>query len=192
MKRTLYSLVALTCLAVVPSCASPTAESEDDSTESAVATDESALSTGFGLPFPAGRSYVITQGPFNGYSHGPPYNTHAIDFGMPIGATVVASGAGRIVYDGWFQNEIRVIIDHGNNRCTQYVHLNRSIHYVGQYVRRGEVLGESGATGNVSGPHLHWNMINCNNWTSREVVPTDELGRNYRVGTVARSTNSLR
>jgi murein DD-endopeptidase MepM/ murein hydrolase activator NlpD len=187
----LHILAVLTTVLGTASCAAP-ANEDDTSDPDDVAETESALGTGFGLPFPAGRSYKITQGPFNGYSHGPPYNQHAIDFGMPIGATVVASAAGTIVYDGWYGNEIRVIIDHGQNRCTQYVHLNRSIHYVGQRVRRGEVLGESGATGNVSGPHLHWNMINCNNWTSRAVVPTDELGTSYRVGTVARSSNYLR
>jgi hypothetical protein len=34
-------------------------------------------------------------------------------------------------------------------------------------------------------------MINCNNWTSREIVPTDERGTSYPVGAVVRSTNSL-
>lgn len=189
MKKSAYAVAALTTLLAAASCAAPA--SSDESPESDTETTASAASTGFGLPFPAGASYRITQGPNDGFSHVPPYNTHAVDFGMPVGATVVASGAGTVVYDGWFQNEIRVIIDHGSNRCTQYVHLNRSIHEVGQWVRRGEVLGESGQTGNVTGPHLHWNMINCNNWTSREVVPTDELGTNYPVGAIAVSANAL-
>lgn len=190
MHRPLYLLALLPCLVAFTGCASPT--EDEGASEPDVGETESALGTGFGLPFPAGRSYRIMQGPFNGFSHVAPYNQHAVDFGMPIGATVVASAAGTIVYDGWYGNEIRVIIDHGQNRCTQYVHLNRSIHYVGQHVRRGEVLGESGATGNVTGPHLHWNMINCNNWTSRAVVPTDELGTSYPVGAMATSTNYLR
>lgn len=183
-------VLGLTALLVVlPSCSGVAGEGEEESEE--VTGSEDALSTGFGLPFPAGAAYVITQGPFNGFSHVAPYNQHAVDFGMPIGSRVVASAAGRVVYDGWFQGEIRVILDHGGNRCTLYTHLNRSIHYVGQWVRRGEHLGESGATGRVTAPHLHWGMLNCNDWTSREIVPTDELGRSYPVGKVARSTNRL-
>lgn len=174
----LFSLLAVSCAA------------DEDSEESTEVT--SAIGTGFGLPFPAGAAYVVTQGPHNGFSHVAPYNQHAVDFGMPTGSPVVASAAGRIVYDGWFQGEIRVIIDHGQNRCTLYTHLNRSTHYVGQTVRRGEHLGESGATGRVTAPHLHWGMINCNNWTSRAVVPTDEMGTNYPVGALARSRNTLR
>ena len=181
----LHGLVCL--LFTVTSCAPPEPEEEGEP-----AASEDALSTGFGLPFPAGAAYRISQGPFGGYSHVAPYNQHAVDFAMPTGSRVVASAAGRVVYDGWFQGEIRVIIDHGNNRCTLYTHLNRSTHYVGNWVRRGEHLGESGATGRVSAPHLHWGMLNCNNWTSREIVPTDELGVTYRVGTVARSANYLR
>jgi murein DD-endopeptidase MepM/ murein hydrolase activator NlpD len=181
------TLFALTALLATSSCAAPAAE-EDEAT----ATDEAALSSGFGLPFPNGSAYVITQGPFNGFSHVPPYNQHGIDFGMPVGATVVASGAGTIRFEGWYGNEIKVVIDHGNNRCTTYAHMNATFINAGQYVRRGQVIGQSGATGNVTGPHLHWGMVNCNGWTSREIVPTDELGTSYVPGTVARSTNYLR
>lgn len=184
-------MTRLTCVAILvglatTSCAHETSEDE------MIDETESAVGTGFGLPFPAGAAYSITQGPFNGFSHVAPYNQHAVDFGMPTGSKVVASAAGRVVYDGWFQGEIRVIIDHGGNRCTLYTHLNRSIHYVGQYVRRGEHLGESGATGRVTAPHLHWGMLNCNNWTSRAIVPTDEMGTSYPVGAIARSRNVLR
>jgi murein DD-endopeptidase MepM/ murein hydrolase activator NlpD len=187
MTRSACSLV-LPLLALV-SCAPGEAIEEEETEETGEAQSE--IGTGFGLPFPAGAAYVVTQGPFNGFSHVAPYNQHAVDFGMPVGSRVVASAAGRVVYDGWFQGEIRVIIDHGQNRCTLYTHLNRSIHYVGQRVRRGEHLGESGATGRVTAPHLHWGMINCNDWTSRAIVPTDEMGTSYPVGAVARSKNRL-
>ena len=170
------------------SCA-PAGEAEETEDTSQV---ESAVGTGFGLPFPRGAAYVVTQGPFNGFSHVAPYNQHAVDFGMPIGAPVVASAAGRVAFEGWYAGEIKAIIDHGGNRCTLYTHLNRTIINVGQWVQRGQHIGDSGNTGRVTAPHLHWGMINCNNWTSREVVPTDEMGTNYPVGAVARSTNSLR
>ena len=188
--KRVFGLAAI--LFSVASCTAADADLDDTEDVEDTETTEDGLSTGFGLPFPAGAAYVISQGPHNGFSHVAPYNQHAVDFAMPIGAKVVASAAGRIVYDGWFQNEIRVIIDHGGNRCTLYTHLNRSTHYVGQRVRRGEHLGESGATGNVTAPHLHWGMINCNDWTSRAVVPTDELGTSYPAGKLARSKNKLK
>lgn len=187
MKTTSSIALLAGTLALLPSCALADRDDPEGAEEA-----EEALSTGFGLPFPAGAAYVISQGPNNGFSHVAPYNQHAVDFAMPTGSAVVASAAGRVVYDGWFQGEIRVILDHGGDRCTLYTHMNRSIHYVGQWVRRGEYLGESGATGRVTAPHLHWGMIRCSNWTSREIVPTDELGRTYRAGSVARSRNTLR
>jgi murein DD-endopeptidase MepM/ murein hydrolase activator NlpD len=174
------------------SCTAPYEARDGDGESEEVSTSESAFSTGFGLPFPAGAAYRITQGPQGNFSHAPPYNTYAIDFAMPIGAPVVASGAGRVVFEGWFNGEIKAIIDHGGNRCTLYTHLNRTIINVGQWVRRGEHIGDSGATGRVTAAHLHWDMINCNNWTSREIVPTDERGTSYPVGAVVQSTNSLR
>lgn len=184
-------IAALLLFASTTSC-SGAGDPSDGSDAEEVDDTEAAVSTGFGLPFPAGAAYVISQGPHNGFSHIAPYNQHAVDFDMPIGSRVVASAAGRVVYDGWFHGEIRVVIDHGGNRCTLYTHLNRSIHYPGDWVRRGEHLGESGATGRVTAPHLHWGMINCSDWTSRAIVPTDELGTSYRRGALARSKNRLR
>jgi murein DD-endopeptidase MepM/ murein hydrolase activator NlpD len=183
------SLSALVALLI--SCASCTAApSASDGEE--VARSESALDTGFGLPFPAGAAYTITQSPQNAFSHVPPYNTYAVDFAMPVGAAVVASGAGSIVSEGWFYGEIRVLIDHGGNRCTLYTHLNRTVINVGDWVQRGQYIGDSGATGNITGPHLHWDMVNCSDWTSREIVPTEELGTNYPTGTLAVSNNYQR
>jgi murein DD-endopeptidase MepM/ murein hydrolase activator NlpD len=183
------SLSALVALLI--SCASCTAApSASDGEE--VARSESALDTGFGLPFPAGAAYTITQSPQNAFSHVPPYNTYAVDFAMPVGAAAAASGAGSIVSEGWFYGEIRVLIDHGGNRCPLYTHLNRTVINVGDWVQRGQYIGDSGATGNITGPHLHWDMVNCSDWTSREIVPTEELGTNYPTGTLAVSNNYQR
>jgi len=48
-----------------------------------------------------------------------------------------------------------VVIHHGQQFMTQYMHLSKIIAAVGQHVRKGERIGLSGASGRVTGPHLH-------------------------------------
>lgn len=50
-------------------------------------------------------------------------------------------------------------IDHGQGLITAYMHLSRIDVRPGQTVRRGDLLGAIGATGRVTGPHLHWAVI---------------------------------
>ncbi len=51
-----------------------------------------------------------------------------------------------------------VIVDHGANIFTMYGHLSKILVKVGDVVEKGTVIGMSGATGRVSGPHLHWGV----------------------------------
>jgi murein DD-endopeptidase MepM/ murein hydrolase activator NlpD len=51
-----------------------------------------------------------------------------------------------------------VVIDHGNGMSTRYAHLSRYDVIPGQEIRRGDVLGRSGATGKVTSPHLHFEV----------------------------------
>src|SRR5574338_555512 len=93
MKISLNALGSLLLLALsATSCTTPNDASDEERED--VANSESAYSTGFGLPFPAGAAYQITQGPQGNFSHAAPYNAYAVDFAMPIGSPVVASGAG--------------------------------------------------------------------------------------------------
>jgi murein DD-endopeptidase MepM/ murein hydrolase activator NlpD len=52
----------------------------------------------------------------------------------------------------------RVIIDHGNDYITLYAHLRDIYVERGQIVGQGQVIGASGANGNVTGPHLHFEL----------------------------------
>lgn len=73
------------------------------------------------------------------------------------GAPIYAGDTGVIIASGWsggFGN--RVIIDHGNGIQTLYAHMMQQPSVsVGQTVQKGQVIGYVGATGNVTGPHVH-------------------------------------
>ena len=59
--------------------------------------------------------------------------------------------AGDLFYSGNV-----VVIDHGYGLQTIYAHLNKITVQKGQKVKKGEIIGEVGKTGRVTGPHLHW------------------------------------
>jgi murein DD-endopeptidase MepM/ murein hydrolase activator NlpD len=83
------------------------------------------------------------------------------DFGASCGTPIRASESGRVIaryYNSAYGN--RVIIDHGYHRGvglgTSYNHLSAYSTYVGQRVRRGDVIGYVGNTGASTGCHLHF------------------------------------
>ncbi|WP_431952991.1 M23 family metallopeptidase [Actinacidiphila sp. bgisy167] len=80
-----------------------------------------------------------------------------VDFVVPVGTPVHAAGAGTVVEAGWggsYGNN--VVIRHADGMYTQYGHLSSLRVSVGQRVFAGQQIGLSGATGNVTGPHLHF------------------------------------
>lgn len=79
-----------------------------------------------------------------------------IDLAAPTGTRVGAVGAGVIIsasYDGSYGN--KVVVRHDDGTETWYAHLNTIEAQVGQAVQAGTLIGTVGATGNVTGPHLH-------------------------------------
>jgi murein DD-endopeptidase MepM/ murein hydrolase activator NlpD len=90
----------------------------------------------------------------NGESRG---RHQGADFRAQSGTPVLAPNAGRVVLaqDLYFSGNT-VIVDHGLGVLSYVAHLSRLGVAVGARVSRGDLLGESGATGRVTGPHLHW------------------------------------
>lgn len=159
-----------------------------------VATPAHAADPVLYLPFPAGQSHQITQYPHVGQSQ---YNGNAMDIGMAYGDPVTASAPGRVVTAGTVNNADysvngnQVIIDHGNDFCTQYNHLQSVSVSVGQNVPQGQLLGGAGATGAASGPHLHWNKIYCSSLWSRDAITTAEYPGGFSNGMWITSRNYM-
>jgi murein DD-endopeptidase MepM/ murein hydrolase activator NlpD len=86
-----------------------------------------------------------------------------VDLVAPHGTPVRSTGPGVVVFAGSSPDAhelgLTVAVDHGHGVVTRYGHLSRIKVAVGQQVLRSAVLGEVGSTGNSSGPHLHYEML---------------------------------
>lgn len=82
-----------------------------------------------------------------------------LDFAAPVGTPVVAAAAGVVVQAGTAGPYGRlVVVDHGGGTSTYYAHLSSSSVTAGDRVAGGQRLGAVGATGNATGPHLHFEV----------------------------------
>ncbi|MFV9507721.1 MAG: beta-sandwich domain-containing protein [Oscillochloridaceae bacterium umkhey_bin13] len=159
---------------------------------------------GFKLPYPAGASYMCSQGNNNPDPRGSHRGTwaYAFDFGMPRGHTVVASRNGTVVavkgnstqgaciYDYWpHANFVR--IRHIDGTDTLYLHLDSVTVREGEVVQRGQTIGRSGQTGYSCGAHLHVDRRNAGSSTTIPFSFLDVAGGVPRYGVSYTSGNHL-
>lgn len=97
---------------------------------------------------------------FNGQARRP---HSGLDIAAATGTDVATPAPGKVLETGeYFFNGNTVFIDHGEGLVSMYCHLDSIAVEVGQELRQGEILGQVGMTGRVTGPHLHW-TVSMNN-----------------------------
>jgi murein DD-endopeptidase MepM/ murein hydrolase activator NlpD len=82
-----------------------------------------------------------------------------LDLRGTVGEPVYAAGRGRIALAGdFYYSGNGIFLDHGRGVYTGYFHLSEILVGEGQLVDKGDLIGRVGATGRVTGPHLHWSL----------------------------------
>ena len=143
------------------------------------------------MPYPAGVTHRISQGPGGQTSHHTVYNRSAIDIAMPSGSTVTAARSGTVYRVGWtsYGAGKQIMIKDASGRCQVYAHLSEFTVRDGEHVSRGERIALSGNTGDSTGPHLHFDVISCSSLRALGPVYTYERGSSYPGGTYVTSRN---
>ena len=112
-----------------------------------------------------------------------------VDFRGAVGQPVNAANRGVVaLVDNFFLAGNVVYINHGAGIVTAYFHLSKTLVAVGDTVERGQQIGLVGATGRVTGPHLHWSA----RYGTITVNPLDlvALNRNWNAAPRRRSVSS--
>lgn len=85
---------------------------------------------------------------------------NGVDYVAPVGTPIMAAGDGRVIASAYNKlNGHYVFVQHANNIVTKYLHLSKRLVANGAKVRQGEAIGRLGATGRVTGAHLHYEFL---------------------------------
>ena len=95
------------------------------------------------------------------------YHT-GIDFAVPQGTDIIAVADGKISNANWGKSYGTQIVQKiaGQDTWVIYAHLSKSLVKAGDEIKKGQHIGESGNTGNSSGPHLHFEARNNIRWSA--------------------------
>jgi murein DD-endopeptidase MepM/ murein hydrolase activator NlpD len=128
---------------------------------------QSKMKNSYGAPLWEGKWITPTRGPGTSaygrrrYVNGKWWGQHnGADVKAPSGAPILATNAGRVVLSQYLP-ALRgncVVIDHGCNVFSLYMHMSKRDVSEGQNVVKGQQIGKVGATGFVTGAHLHWEV----------------------------------
>ncbi len=110
------------------------------------------------------------------FYNGTPKRPHfGIDYAAPAGSPAYAPADGivRMAQANNYFSGGTVIMDHGYNLSSAFLHLQKLHVQVGQEVKQGDVIGDIGAGGRATGPHLDWRM----NWFDQRIDPALVVNR---------------
>ena len=126
------------------------------------------------------KNYIITQK--FGETITDPKGHTGIDLYQPIGTPIYAVEGGDILAAGKINNAYGntaygncVLIDHKNGYYTFYAHMNTVKVKTGMSVIQGAVIGTVGATGNVTGPHLHFEVRTNPVWNRKNFIDPESV-----------------
>ena len=103
-----------------------------------------------------------TQRYYNG-KKGNYHNGH--DIAADTGAPIYAPSGGKVMLTGhYYYNGKFVMINHGNNLMSLFLHMDDIHVSQGSLVKKGQIIGSVGNTGLSTGPHLHWSVLLNNNY----------------------------
>lgn len=126
--------------------------------KAATAPKAASEASAAGFTLPVAGAGVGTPYKMSGSMWSSGYHT-GVDFVVPTGTSLKSVGAGTVVSAGWggaYGNQ--VVIQLADGHYAQYAHLSSLSVSAGQAVTEGQQVGLSGATGNVTGPHLHFEI----------------------------------
>jgi murein DD-endopeptidase MepM/ murein hydrolase activator NlpD len=140
-----------------------------------------AAQSPYRLPWAAGQAHLCVQGNRGIVSHRG-WEQYAYDFAMPVGTEVCAARGGKVVtvvvsHDGhgyhWPNN--LVAIRHDDDTLGHYLHLRKdgSRVKVGDTVKQGQVIAESGHVGNSMMPHVHFHVTDASRKTTLPITFAD-------------------
>ena len=115
------------------------------------------------LPIKNGKITTAYKKPGKMWSKG--YHT-GVDFAVPTGTPVLAVADGKIENASWGRSYGEQVVMKVAGGWVIYAHLNKVRCKPGQTIKKGDIVGESGSTGNSSGPHLHFEMRDNIRWSA--------------------------
>jgi len=142
----------------------------DKPTLTRIRTEVKALKASYKVAVHANPDIVMRARPINGivstpfgaqrFVNGEPRSPHSgIDIAAPAGTIIRAPLAGRVVLlADMYLNGKTVAIGHGNGLVSVYSHMQAAVVHKGDWLEAGQQIGEVGATGRATGPHLHWGV----------------------------------
>ncbi len=103
------------------------------------------------------------------------YHT-GVDFAVPVGTDVLAVADGKIEAANWGAAYGTQLVQKVEGGWVIYAHLSKALVKAGDKVKKNQHIGESGNTGNSSGPHLHFEMRDNIRWSAgKDIDPAKVL-----------------